>query len=104
MWLPGVRYPHNWWETWKVGAAEPEVCVKDVGRAIEHVASTCGAPEGVGGGQMLFHLSSLRYEADEGAGYATMVCLTKARWMDIVELRISKPEDGGEGSEVQAHG
>lgn len=30
--------------------------------------------------------------------------LLQARWLDIVELKIYKPEGGGEGSEVVAHG
>lgn len=104
IWLPVLRYPHNWWETWTVDNAEPEVCIKDVGRAIEKVAGSANAPEGVGGGQMLFHLDSLRYSAEERTGYATMMCLTKARWMDIVELKVYKPAGGGAGSEIQAHG
>lgn len=28
----------------------------------------------------------------------------QARWLDIVELKVYKPEGGGEGSEVAAHG
>ncbi|CAM9854594.1 unnamed protein product [Sphacelaria rigidula] len=104
MWIPGLRYPHNWWETWAVETAEPEECIKDMGRAIQNVADSARAPEGVGGGSMLFHLASLRYDADERTGYATMLCMTKARWVDIVELKVLKPEDGGAGSRVQAHG
>ncbi|CAN0430321.1 unnamed protein product [Laminaria digitata] len=66
---------------------------------------------------MLFHLSSLRYSAEDRTGYATMLCLTKARWLDIVELKVYKPErPGGEagegggagapmaGCEILAHG
>lgn len=75
-----------------------------MGRAIEKVADSASAPEGVGGGSMLFHLDSLRYSAEDRTGYATMICVTKARWMDIVELKIYKPPDGSAGSEVQAHG
>eukprot|EP00752_Nemacystus_decipiens_P009971 g8893.t1 len=104
MWLPGLRYPHNWWETWSVATAEPEVCVKDIGRAIENVAVAAASPEGIGGGQMVFQLAGLRYSAEEGAGYARMICVSKARWLDIVELRVYKPEGGGEGCEVAAHG
>lgn len=104
MWLPVLRYPHNWWETWTVSTAEPEECINDMGRAIENVADSARAPEGVGGGSMLFRLDSLRYSAEERAGYATMVCMTKARWVDIVELKVLKPEGGGAGSIVQAHG
>ncbi|CAN0333178.1 unnamed protein product, partial [Hapterophycus canaliculatus] len=70
MWIPGIRYPHNWWETWKVETAEPEVCVRDMGRAIENVAVAAASEEGIGGGQMVFQLASLRYSAEEGAGYA----------------------------------
>lgn len=104
MWIPILRYPHNWWETWTVENAEPEVSIKDIGRAIEKIVDSAGAPEGVGGGQMLFHLASLRYSAEERTGYATMLCFTKARWMDIVELQVYKPKEGGAGSEVRAHG
>lgn len=104
MWLPGFRFPHNWWETWSVADAQPEVCIKDLGRAIENVAAAAESAEGIGGGQMVFQLASLRYDAEEGAGYAKMICVTKARWMDIVELRVTKPEGDGEGSEVAAHG
>lgn len=75
-----------------------------MGRAIQNIADSARAPEGVGGGSMLFHLDSLRYVADERTGYATMLCMTKARWVDIVELKVSKPEGGGAGSQVQAHG
>lgn len=84
--------------------AGPETCTRDIGRAIENVSISAGSPEGVGGGQMLFHLSYLRYSVEENTGYAKMVCLTKARWMDIVELKISAPQGGGEGSEISAHG
>lgn len=104
IWLPVLRYPHNWWETWTVETAEPEECVLDMGRAIEKVAASASAPEGVGGGNMLFHLDSLRYSAEDRTGYATMLCVTKARWMDIVELKIRKPQDGSPGSEIEAHG
>eukprot|EP00903_Cladosiphon_okamuranus_P016073 g14837.t1 len=104
MWLPGIRYPHNWWEKWTVATAETEVCVKDIGRAIENVAAAAVSPEGIGGGQMVFQLAGLWYCAEKGMGYAKMICVTKARWMDIVELRVCKPEGGGEGCEVTAHG
>lgn len=104
MWVPVLRYPHNWWETWTVPTAEPEECVLDMGRAIEKVAASASAPEGVGGGNMLFHLDSLRYSADDRTGHATMLCITKARWLDIVELKIYKPPSGASGTEVQAHG
>ncbi|CAM9191214.1 unnamed protein product [Ectocarpus sp. 4 AP-2014] len=107
MWLPGLRYPHNWWETWSVATAEPEVCVRDMGRAIENVAIAAESSEGIGDGQMVFQLASLRYCAEEGVGYAKMICVSKASyqgWLDIVELKVYKPEDGGEGSEVAAHG
>lgn len=79
MWIPGIRYPHNWWETWKVATAEPEVCVRDMGRAIENVAAAAESEEGIGGGQMVFQLASLRYSAEEGAGYARMICVSKVR-------------------------
>lgn len=80
------------------------MCVKDIGRAIENVAAAAISPEGIGGGQMVFQLAGLRYSAEEGAGYAEMICVSKARWLDIVELRVHKAEGGGEGCEVTAHG
>lgn len=59
---------------------------------------------------MLFHLSSLRYSAEDKTGFATMLCLTKARWLDVVELKVYKPEqaegggEAGSGCEILAHG
>ncbi|CAM9398793.1 unnamed protein product, partial [Choristocarpus tenellus] len=99
IWLPGLRYPHNWRETWNVaGSLSPDAVLKDVGHAMEKMKVV---DEGEAG--FLFHLEGLKYSASDESGRAWMVILTKNRWMDIVEINVHK-KTGGSEVEIEAHG
>ncbi|CAM9335883.1 unnamed protein product [Discosporangium mesarthrocarpum] len=95
--LPGFRFPHNWKERWTVPDADPEDVTKDIGVAADRMMM--GAEDGY-----IYHLDELRYSVSGKIGHATLIILTKSRWMDMVDFEVRKPADGGAGSVVLAHG
>jgi hypothetical protein len=73
-WIPFVRLPHKYFESWLVKDRSPEECVKAVEKAAEELSEK--------GGRWVYDVVG-----SDNPGEVVLCCYTKARWMDVVSIK-----------------
>ena len=72
VWIPGIRNLHSCRERWIIEGATPERCLEDVAQAVEKVKT---------GEHLVVH------KIDKTKNFIQIFSLTKANWLDVVEIK-----------------
>ncbi|XP_076319151.1 uncharacterized protein LOC143230050 [Tachypleus tridentatus] len=92
VWLPGVRFPHQYQETWHV-AANPTVCSQAVVEAVSNINQQDNKGK---------YYQINRVKVDNNSAFVRILCFTRMRWVDVVEMKITCELDKGSNIVVRS--
>lgn len=84
--IPLLRTPHGWWETWLVEASAAD-CVAGLERGLNELSASTGSG-------FVYRLDGVVRTPQYGMASARVLIFTKARWMDVADLRFKDKADG----------